>query len=91
MEKKFSTDEELFAVSAADPQAFTALANRYQKRMLRIAFNICRSREISEEVVQEALLRIFLYRDRFEQRPDSLFRKWADRVLINTALNELRR
>ncbi len=85
------SDEALFASSDTNPDAFAVLVGRHRRKMLRIAFCICGSREISEEVVQEALLCIFVYRKRFEHRPGSVFRKWANRVLINTALNAFRK
>lgn len=82
------TDEELFLSLDANPDAFAVLVRRYERRMFLIAFRILRSRAVSEEAVQDTLMRIFLYRNSF--RPEASFRKWADRIMVNSAIKELR-
>ena len=66
-----------------DEAAFVTLVERYQGPLLRLALVYCRSRDIAEEVVQDAWLGVLKGIDRFEGK--AAFRTWLFRILVNRA------
>jgi RNA polymerase sigma-70 factor (ECF subfamily) len=83
-------DEKLVAaVRAGSGAAFGKLQKLYSDRLYRRIFSITRSREDTEDVLQETFLRAFTRIDSFEGR--SQFSTWLTRIAINTALMFLRK
>ncbi|MGE0220039.1 RNA polymerase sigma factor [Mycolicibacterium sp.] len=80
-----STDEAalIAALRGGDEAAFAGLVDRHAPAMLRIARGYVASREIAEEVVQEAWIALLKGIDTFEGR--SSLRTWLFTVLINIA------
>jgi len=72
-----------------DHGAFKVLVDRYQQRSMRLAYSYVRSQEDSKDVVQEAFLRVFKSINKF--RNDSRFYTWFYRILVNVAIDHLRR
>ena len=66
-----------------DEQAFTALIERYNASMLRLAMSFVTSRAVAEEVVQDTWLAVLRGLDRFEER--SSLRTWLFTILVNRA------
>ncbi|HVT54757.1 MAG TPA: sigma-70 family RNA polymerase sigma factor [Xanthobacteraceae bacterium] len=84
------SDEALMLrIARGDERAFRALAPRYATRAIGLARRICGSPEDAEEIVQEALLRVWINAPRW--RPEALFRTWFYRIVFNLALNKKRR
>jgi RNA polymerase sigma-70 factor, ECF subfamily len=75
--------ELLAALRAGDERAFVALVERHHASMVRIALLFVPSREVAEEVAQEAWLGVLKGLDRFEGR--SSLKTWIFRILTNTA------
>lgn len=71
------------ALRARDEAAFAALVDRHTPAMLRIAQGYVSSREVAEDVVQEAWIALLKGIDGFEGR--SSLRTWLFTVLINIA------
>jgi RNA polymerase sigma-70 factor (ECF subfamily) len=85
-----SSDEELMArIAAGDEAAFRLLVRRYLRLSLGLARRITGNDADAEEVVQEALLRVWLNAPRW--RPVAAFRTWFYRVVVNLCLNRQRR
>jgi len=85
-----ASDEELMGrVAQGHAVAFRLLADRYTVRALRLARRITGSDADAEEVVQEALLRVWVNAPRW--RPVAAFRTWFYRVLLNLCLSRRRR
>jgi RNA polymerase sigma-70 factor, ECF subfamily len=85
-----ASDEELMArISRGDEQAFRSLASRYVPRALGLARRVLGSETDAEEIVQEALLRVWLNAARW--RPAAAFRTWFYRIVLNLCLNRKRR
>jgi RNA polymerase sigma-70 factor (ECF subfamily) len=83
-----ASDEDLMArIAAGDAPAFRALAARHLPRALGLARRIVG--HDAEDIVQEALLRVWLHAPRW--RPTAAFRTWFYRVLVNLCLNAKRR
>jgi RNA polymerase sigma-70 factor (ECF subfamily) len=68
---------------AGDERAFASLVESYHPTMLAVARTYVKSRDVAEEVVQEAWLGVLKGLDRFERR--SSLKTWILRILVNTA------
>jgi RNA polymerase sigma-70 factor (ECF subfamily) len=84
------SDEDLMLrVARGDQGAFRLLAGRYAARAVRLARRTTGSDADAEEIVQEALLRVWTNAPRW--RPTAAFRTWFYRVVLNLSLNRRRR
>lgn len=71
------------ALRAGDEAAFTVLVESYHPAMVRLAMAYVPSRQVAEEVAQEAWLGVLNGLDRFEGR--SSLKTWIFRILTNIA------
>ena len=76
-------NELLARLRAGDEAAFESLVESYHGTMLAVARNYVKTRDVAEEVVQEAWLGVLKGLDRFEGR--SSLKTWILRILVNTA------
>jgi RNA polymerase sigma-70 factor, ECF subfamily len=76
--------ELLARLRAGDEGAFESLVEAYHGTMMSVARNYVKTRDVAEEVVQEAWLGVLKGLDRFEGR--SSLKTWVLRILVNTAL-----
>lgn len=84
------SDEELMArVAGGDEPAFRLLSRRHLRRALALARRVSGNDADAEEIVQEALLRVWINAPRW--RPTAAFRTWFYRVVVNLCLNRRRR
>jgi RNA polymerase sigma-70 factor (ECF subfamily) len=74
---------------AGDKGAFKTLVERYQRRVYGIAFGIVRDPEDAMDVTQEAFIKVHRYLDRF--KGSSSFYTWLYRIVVNLAIDHLRR
>jgi len=64
MEHQHINDNALLSqIAEGDRAAFTILYERYASNLFRFADSFCSSREVSEEIVQEIFLKVWLNRD----------------------------
>ena len=73
---------------AGDSQAFGAVVDRYQARLLNFVRRAIGDRERAEDLVQEVFIRVFLHMHRFDQTKK--FSTWIYTIASNIAKNELR-
>jgi RNA polymerase sigma-70 factor, ECF subfamily len=86
------TDETLAALAAGgDAVAFSLLAQRHSRRFFKVAYGVVLSREDAEDVVQEAFLKLWNGKARWQEGRNSRFTTWFYRVVYNQALDHLRR
>jgi RNA polymerase sigma-70 factor (ECF subfamily) len=71
-----------------EPQAFGALVDRYQTRLLNFVNRTIGDRERAEDLVQEVFIRVFRHLHRFDQTKK--FSTWIYTIASNLAKNELR-
>jgi len=84
------SDHDLMArVARGDQQAFRVLARRHAGPAHRLARRIVGNDAMAEDIVQDALLRIWVNAARW--RPQAAFRTWLYRVVVNLCLNAKRR
>lgn len=69
------------ATQRGDVSAFEQLIARYDGKLRRIAQNVTRNREDSEDAVQEAFLKAFEHLGSF--REDAQFSTWLIRITLN--------
>ena len=80
-----SGDAELLArLRAGDERAFETLVESYHGTMIAVARSYVKTRDVAEEVVQEAWLGVLKGLDRFEGRAS--LKTWILRILVNTAM-----
>lgn len=83
-------DHDLMARAATgDERAFRTLAERHAGAALRLARRILGNEAMAEDVVQDALLRVWINAPRW--RPEAAFRTWLYRIVVNLCLNAKRR
>ena len=83
-------DQRLMAeVATGDQQAFRVLAGRHAAWSLRLAGRLVGNPVDAEDVVQEAMLRVWTNAPRW--RPEAGFKTWFYRVVVNLALDWRRR
>jgi len=84
------SDHDLMARTATgDRRAFRTLAERHTGRALSLARRILGSEAFAEDIVQDALLRVWINAPRW--RPEAAFRTWLYRIVVNLCLNARRR
>jgi RNA polymerase sigma-70 factor, ECF subfamily len=82
-------DELIAAACGGDRAALNRLLTDARPRLVAVALRIVRDRDDAEDVVQEALLKVCRSLTRFEGR--SAFSTWLHRIVVNAALDRLRR
>ena len=84
------SDSDIIArVLAGDKESYRLLVEKYQGRAFAIAFDILKSREDAEDVVQESFVKAFLSLKSFEGK--SSFYTWFYRVLYNMTIDYTRK
>lgn len=87
--KPHLTDEDLIAaVGQKDYRAFEEIVRRYKNRLINFIFQIIGDREASEDLTQEAFVRVYRHAHRF--REGATFSTWVYTIASNLAKNELR-
>lgn len=81
--------KDLQSARAGDRAAFGRLVKRYQRRVYVTAYRMTGNPDDAADVAQDAFIRAFRKLDTFDQRSD--FFTWLYRVVMNVALNHLRR
>jgi RNA polymerase sigma-70 factor (ECF subfamily) len=79
----------MLAVGRGDEAAFELLFERWGGRLLGYLQRIVSDVATAEDLVQEAFLRVYGARERYEA--EARFSTWLYRIATNLALNELRR
>src|SRR3954452_953780 len=72
-----------------DERAFRTLSERHAGAALRLARRILGNETAAEDIVQDALLRVWVNAPRW--RPEAAVRTWLYRIVVNLCLNARRR
>jgi RNA polymerase sigma-70 factor (ECF subfamily) len=73
---------------SGDRDALQALLAGARPRLSAVALKMVKNRDDAEDVVQEAMLKVWRYVGRFEER--AALSTWLHRIVVNTALDHLR-
>ena len=74
-----------------DNLARKELYERYAGRMLSVCLRYTGDRETAEDLMHDCFLKLFDSFDKFTWRGDGSLRAWMERVMVNTALQYLRK
>ncbi len=81
--------EQVTRAAAGDPRAFRRLMAMYQDAFYGLAWRFTGGHEDADDVLQEAFVKIYQNLAGLEH-PEAFF-PWARRILVNTALDHIRR
>ncbi len=73
---------------AGDEQAFAGLVEKYQRRVMAVAYRMLLNRAEAEDVAQETFLRLYRTKDRY--RPTAKFSSFLFTIVHHLCLNVLR-
>lgn len=74
---------------AKDEEAFACLVRRHQDRAFAVAYRLVRQREDALDIAQEAFVRAYQSLGGF--KGEARFSTWLHRIVVNLALDHLRR
>ncbi len=78
----------MIRVRDGDPDAFTALVERFHADILGLADRTLRDRSTAEDVVQETFLRVYKAREGYQAT--AAVRTWIYRIAVNLCVSEIR-
>jgi RNA polymerase sigma-70 factor (ECF subfamily) len=78
----------MLKAASGDQSAFEQLVTRYQDRLVGFFFHLLHDRTVAEDLAQEAFLRVYRSRERYE--PTARFSTWLFRIAHNLASNQKR-
>ena len=76
-------------IKRGERSAFEALVDAYRDRGFAIAYSLVRNPEDAKDVLQEGFIRVYMKIKSF--RSESKFSTWFHRILVNSAIDFLRR
>lgn len=90
MNKKSSADSRLLIIRLknGDENAFQVIFNDWFDKILNFSFRYLKSRELAEEVVQESMIQLWLYRDKINE--DLPLAPYIFTIVRRLSLNSLR-
>ena len=84
------TDEELVEViRSVDREAFSIIIDRYEKKLLRYAFNLIKNEQKASDIVQESFIKSFVNLKGFDTKKK--FSSWIYRIVHNEAMNSVKK
>ncbi|MCD6460896.1 sigma-70 family RNA polymerase sigma factor [bacterium] len=91
-QKKFEdySDNELVEICRqGEMEAFQVLVNRYQAKVVGIAYGVSHNQEDANDIAQEVFVKI--YRSLKKFRGDSKFYTWMYRITVNISIDYIRK
>lgn len=89
MQTTTDDDQLMIRIQEGDPNAFEAIVLRHQGPLIGFFFTNTRDRQLSEDLTQETLLRV--YDQAWDYLPVGRFRGWMFRVARNLLIDTVRR
>lgn len=77
-------------IRSRDPDAFDQLMQRFLPMIERYVYRLCRSNDITQDVVQETFLRLWERADRFDSEKATLS-TWLHRIAHNLCMDHFRK
>lgn len=86
------SDESLLAlIVKGDQRAFAILVNRHVKKFHAAAYRMCGDTQESEDIVQEAFLKLWSKPQMWDSTRGAKFATWFYRIVTNLAIDKMRR
>ncbi|MBN1892877.1 sigma-70 family RNA polymerase sigma factor [bacterium] len=90
MQEKQNPDADLIRLSASgDEGAFRQLFDRYEKRVMALAFRITEDPDLAADVTQEVFIRVYRSLPRFQV--GKKFFTWLYRIAVNASIDALKK
>jgi RNA polymerase sigma-70 factor (ECF subfamily) len=81
-------DRELLAlIQNGSHQAFAVLVQRHTERFYRLAYRYLQSKDMAEDIVQDAFLKLWEDPARWQNERNNKFTTWFYRVVVNLCLD----
>jgi len=74
-----------------DIRAIEALYDRYAPSLLGVCFRYCGNRDDAEDILHDGFIKIIRHIRTFKVRKDGSPEAWMRRIMVNTALNWIRK
>ena len=88
VDREHIEDQELLLrIQAGSHAAFAILVKRHADRFYKLAFRFVNSREVAEDLVQDAFLALWERPARWSADKSTKFTSWFYRIVINRCLN----
>jgi RNA polymerase sigma-70 factor, ECF subfamily len=88
--RKLADEELMELVAGNDPDAFEVILERHANAAFSLAYRMCATRSLAEDVTQEAFLALWRGGARYDRARGSV-RTWALGIVHNRAVDALRR
>ena len=80
------TDEEIIEkVRTSNQDLYAVIIDRYQKKLIRFAYNLIKNEERAADIVQESFIKAFINLNSFNIKKK--FSSWIYRIVHNQAIN----
>jgi RNA polymerase sigma-70 factor (ECF subfamily) len=76
---------------SGDNNARKQLYERFAGRMLVVCLRYAGNRDLAQDLMHDGFVKVFTSLDKFTWRGEGSLRAWIERVMMNTALQHLRR
>ena len=86
IENKELPDEEIIEkIRTSDQDLYTVIIDRYQKKLIRYAYNLIKNEDKAIDIVQESFVKAFINLNNFNI--EKKFSSWIYRIVHNQAIN----
>lgn len=86
LEEKKLTDEEIIEkVRTSNQDLYAVIVDRYQKKLIRYAYNLIKNEDKAIDIVQESFIKAFINLNNFNI--EKKFSSWIYRIVHNQAIN----
>ena len=86
-----SEDSIMLQARQGDEKAFRQLFHNNKESVFRLAYRYTRSQEDAEDIMQETFIKAFKNIKKFDNKNETSFSGWINRISINCSINHLRR
>lgn len=83
--KELSDEEIIKKVRTSDQELYVVIIDRYQKKLIRYAFNLIKNEDKAIDIVQESFIKAFIDLNNFNI--EKKFSSWIYRIVHNQAIN----
>jgi len=83
--KELSDEEIIEKIRTSDQELYAVIIDRYQKKLIRYAYNLVKKEEKAIDIVQESFIKAFINLNNFNI--EKKFSSWIYRIVHNQAIN----
>ncbi len=83
--KELSDKEIIEKVRTSDQELYAVIIDRYQKKLIRYAYNLIKNEDKAVDIVQESFIKAFVNLNNFNI--EKKFSSWIYRIVHNQAIN----